>query len=261
MIRGLEIRMPAEELASRIAERVQVHEREKTELAERIGQRAGDMPYDIRVGDGLDTLGELQSRHAFHSERATQLRLIQTHLIGSETYTLNLADLRGADLAAPDVGASEGAHAGFTLPHQRPILGSSSEARTIQGLTLTMPGVELQDLLKHGIRNHEDRARRWKREEARTPEEETEDEPLRPTQICKNEAERHEWRADVLGFILEHIEPTETYRLGEADLAFGELLPAKPGWLEQDEYEERTAVGFQLERLVKQGGSLVLGPR
>jgi hypothetical protein len=40
-------------------------------------------------------------------------------------------------------------------------------------------------------------------------------------------------------------------RLGEADLAFGELLPPKPGWLEQEEYEERTNVGFQLERLAK----------
>ena len=41
----------------------------------------------------------------------------------------------------------------------------------------------------------------------------------------------------MLGFILDHIEPTETYRLGKADLAFGELLPAKPGWLKQDEYK------------------------
>jgi hypothetical protein len=72
--------------------------------------------------------------------------------------------------------------------------------------------------------------------------------------IFENEAERHEWRAEVLVFIHDHVEPAETYRLGEADLAFGELLPAKPGWLEQDEYEERTAVGFHLARLVKQGG-------
>jgi hypothetical protein len=25
--------------------------------------------------------------------------------------------------------------------------------------------------------------------------------------------------------------------LGEGDLAFGELLPEKPGWMEQEEYE------------------------
>ena len=62
--------MPAEELAGRIAERVHVHETEKMALDERIGQREGDMPYDVRVGDGFETLGELQSRRAFHAERA-----------------------------------------------------------------------------------------------------------------------------------------------------------------------------------------------
>ena len=41
-----------------------------------------------------------------------------------------------------------------------------------------------------------------------------------------------------------------------ANLAFSELLPDKPGWLEQDEYEERTSVGFQLGRLVKRVGEL-----
>ena len=259
MIRGLEIRMAGEDLAGRIAERVQAHETEKMALEERIRRREGDMPYDIRVGDGLETLGELQSRRAFHAERATQLDLIRTHLIGDETYTLNLADLRGVDLLAPDISGGEEAQAGFTVERLRPALGSPSEARTIQGLTLTMPGVELQDLLKDGIRSHRDSERRWKREQARTSAEETEDEPLLPSHICENEAERHEWRAEVLGFIHNHIEPAETYRLGEADLAFGELLPAKPGWLEQDEYEERTAVGLHLARLVKQGGLAGLG--
>jgi hypothetical protein len=42
--------------------------------------------------------------------------------------------------------------------------------------------------------------------------------------------------------------------LGAADLRFGELLPEKPGWLEQEEYEERTSVGFHLERLSKKVG-------
>jgi hypothetical protein len=32
---------------------------------------------------------------------------------------------------------------------------------------------------------------------------------------------------------------------------FGELLPEKPGWLEEEEYEERTGVGFHLERLTR----------
>jgi hypothetical protein len=48
----------------------------------------------------------------------------------------------------------------------------------------------------------------------------------------------------------DHIDVGETCRLG-ADLMFGELLPDKPGWLEQEKYEQRTSIGFQLERLAK----------
>jgi hypothetical protein len=69
--------------------------------------------------------------------------------------------------------------------------------------------------------------------------------------MCENKAERYEWRIDVLEFIRDHIDASEVYRLSETDLAFAELLPEKPGWLEQEEYEERTAVGFHLGRLVK----------
>jgi hypothetical protein len=65
-----------------------------------------------------------------------------------------------------------------------------------------------------------------------------------------------EIRAEALEFIRDHIDGGETYRLGDADLEFGELLPDKPGWLEQQEYEERTNVGFQLERLTKTAGEL-----
>ena len=39
-------------------------------------------------------------------------------------------------------------------------------------------------------------------------------------------------------------------------LAFGELLPPTPGWLEQAEYEERNSVGFRLERLAKKVGEV-----
>ena len=84
------------------------------------------------------------------------------------------------------------------------------------------------------MEDHRQRAEWWKREQARTPEERTEDQPALPEHICENEAERHEWRAAVLGFIRDRIESAEIYRLGEADLQFGELLPEKPGWLEQE---------------------------
>ena len=124
----------------------------------------------------------------------------------------------------------------------------------INGLQLTIPGEEVRRLLEQRMEVHRQRAEWWKREQARTPEEQTEDQPLLPEHICENEAERHEWRAAVLGFICDRIESAEIYRLGEADLHFGELLPEKPGWLEQEEYEERTSVGFHLERLSRKVG-------
>jgi hypothetical protein len=124
----------------------------------------------------------------------------------------------------------------------------------VDGLRLTIEGAELRRLLDQRIDDHCRSAERWKREQARTPEDQTDDAPLLPEHLCENEAERHEWRAAVLEFIRDRIEPAEVYRLGEADLVFGELLPAKPGWLEQEEYEERTSVGFHLERLAKNVG-------
>jgi hypothetical protein len=127
----------------------------------------------------------------------------------------------------------------------------------INGLQLTIPGEEVRRLLEQRMEDHRQRADWWKREQARTPEEQTEDAPFMPEHICENEAERHEWRAAVLEFIRDRIESAEVYRLGEADLHFGELLPEKPGWLEQEEYEERTSVGFHLERLSKKVGAVL----
>jgi hypothetical protein len=98
----------------------------------------------------------------------------------------------------------------------------------IDGLRLTIAGEELRRLLEERITAHQLRADRWKREQARTPEEQTEDEPLLPEHICENEAERHEWRAAVLEFIRDRIEPAEVYRLSESDLEFGELCQRSP---------------------------------
>jgi hypothetical protein len=70
---------------------------------------------------------------------------------------------------------------------------------------------------------------------------------------------RHECNitSAVLAFIRDHIDGSKTYRLRDADLAFGELLPQMPGWMEQDEYERETRVGFNLERLTKEIGRAV----
>lgn len=121
----------------------------------------------------------------------------------------------------------------------------------IEGLKLTFLGEELRTLLEERQRVHEARAERWKHELTRTAEDQTEDAPLLPDQMCENEAEEEEWRAQVMAFIRDHVEPDETYRLGQADLEFGELLPEKPGWMQQEEYEERTGVAFHLERIAR----------
>jgi len=124
----------------------------------------------------------------------------------------------------------------------------------IDGLKVTITGEELHKLLERRAALHRERAAHWERERERTPEEQRpeeqrEDALVLPDHICENEADRHEWRAEVLDFLREHLEPMEVYRLGEGDLEFGELLPEEPGWMEQEEYEERNRIGFELERL------------
>jgi hypothetical protein len=110
-------------------------------------------------------------------------------------------------------------------------LSEKCEADMIEGLRLTIPGEDLRRLLAQRIADHRRCADRWKREQTRTEEDQTEERPLLPEHMCENEAERHEWRAKVLEFIRDRIESTEVYRVGEADLHFGELLPEKPGSL------------------------------
>lgn len=66
-------------------------------------------------------------------------------------------------------------------------------------------------------------------------------------------------RIDVLEFIRDHVDPSEVYLLRRDDLELGELLPEKPGWMEQDEYERDNGVRFCLERLTKEVGGLASG--
>ena len=127
----------------------------------------------------------------------------------------------------------------------------------IEVLKLTMSGDELRTLLEQGMRRHEDQANRWTHETLRTTDDESEEAPLLPQHMCEHEAERHAWHASVLAFIRDHVVAGETYRLSAADLEYGELLPEKTGSVEQVEYEERTRVGFNLERLVKSVDRLI----
>jgi hypothetical protein len=102
----------------------------------------------------------------------------------------------------------------------------------INGLKVTITGEELQKLLERRAGSHRHRAADWQRQLERTPKERKDDGLPLPEQVCENETERHEWRAEVLDFLREHLEPLEVYRLGESDLEFGGLLPEEPDWAE-----------------------------
>jgi hypothetical protein len=68
--------------------------------------------------------------------------------------------------------------------------------------------------------------------------------------------EFHQWRAETLAYIREHVEGGELYRLGPDDVEFGEILPQKPGVVEQAEFERENSIGFSMERIAKDiGGS------
>jgi hypothetical protein len=121
---------------------------------------------------------------------------------------------------------------------------------------VTITGERLRDLLDERVAEHYEHSARWRREMARTPEEQTEEAPLLPEHMYEYEADRLEWRAAVLEFLRDHLDPQEVYRLGESDLEFGELLPPKPEQMEQEEYEERTRIGFELGRLAKRVGPI-----
>lgn len=245
MVSGLQVTMAGQELRERIAQRIQVHQDRKNTLDTRIRKRDGDASFDIRADDGLETLGELEEECERHRRRIAELTLLRDRLTVDEDYSLGLPDLRAADLIG-SYGPDEQSQLEFA--------SIESKRLPVDGLKLTVPGHRVRQLLEDGIERHRASAAWWTREAARTPEEQTDEEPLLPDQMCEHEAESNEWRAEVLEFLRDHLDATEVYRLGEADLHFGELLPPKPGGVEQEEYEERSRVGFALERLAKQAG-------
>jgi hypothetical protein len=125
----------------------------------------------------------------------------------------------------------------------------------IEGLRLTIDGNDMRMLLQQRIDELREQVARWSK--VASGEDDDSDDPVQiPQHICEYEAERLRWRVEVLEFLRDHLEPAETYLLGQADLEFGDLLPPRPGSVEQQDYEERTAVGFHLERLAKNVGRL-----
>ena len=124
----------------------------------------------------------------------------------------------------------------------------------IDGLKLTMTGEELRKRLDQRVKDHERQAAWYKREAKRDPDPNDENDFGLPEHMCEYEEEFHGWRAKALAYIREHVEGGEVYRLTEADLAFGEILPEKPGMVEQNDYEREHRIGFSLERIAKEIG-------
>ena len=107
----------------------------------------------------------------------------------------------------------------------------------IDGLRLTMTGEELRARLLQRVERHRDLVAYYEREAKRKPDPNDKYDYALPEHMCECEQERHAWRAEVLEYIRDHIEAGEVYRLGAADVAFGEILPETPGVVEQEEYE------------------------
>ena len=98
----------------------------------------------------------------------------------------------------------------------------------IDGLKVTVTGEELREALDECAARYRAAAAHWDHESKRTLEDQTEESPLWPQHMCKNEAARLEWRASVFAFLGERVEALEIYRLDRADLKYIGLLPAKP---------------------------------
>jgi hypothetical protein len=251
MIQGLQIVIGGEELGRRIGARIREHQSKIGALEARLKEREGDLSIDVRAEDDFKTIGEQRSEREQYMGRVLTLSLLRDNLIAGESYTLSKVDLRLAELIPPDPDDEDESSTGTLVEYRR-----AQPAAAIDGLKLTLTGKQVQDLLQERIEAHEGRSEWWKHEQARTPEDQTEDAPLLPEHMCEHEAERHAWRAEVLTFVRDHLDAFEVYRLGANDLEFGELLPEKPGSVEQVDYEERTRIGFQLERLTKRLGEL-----
>jgi hypothetical protein len=129
----------------------------------------------------------------------------------------------------------------------------------IEGLKLTITGEEVRKRLAERIKRHQQLVAQYKREATREPDPKDDFDFVVPEHMCEYEQELHGWRAEALTYIREHIEGGEIYRLGPADLAFGELLPQKPAMVQQEEYEREQRVGFSLELIAREMGRSSFG--
>jgi hypothetical protein len=98
----------------------------------------------------------------------------------------------------------------------------------IDGLKLTMTGVQLRTNLEGRIRFHQGEIRRLAKQLKHTPKE-GEQAPY-PKAVLESEIGRAERQIEVLAFIRDYIVADEQYRLGEFDLRFADLLPDDDPW-------------------------------
>jgi hypothetical protein len=184
------------------------------------------MLHGLQIVMGAKELAaRIDDRIRVHEEsvRAGQLALIRDHLVQGESYTLGLADLCVLDLV-PGEATKDGAN-------------------VIDGLKLRMTGVELRELLTDAAKARLRLADHWKREAARAPVvTQKKDNSQLPGRICEKEAERQEWRAEVLTFLKSHVDESATYWLGRDDLEFGDLLPEDPDWLGECAFGEESVL-------------------
>lgn len=98
----------------------------------------------------------------------------------------------------------------------------------IEGLKLTMTGVQLRANLEARIRWHQSEIRRMAKQLKTPPR--GEEEVAYPEHLLQNEIGRAERQIEVLTFIRDYIVADEEYRLGEFDLRFADLLPEDEPW-------------------------------
>jgi hypothetical protein len=97
----------------------------------------------------------------------------------------------------------------------------------IEGLKLTMTGVQLRTTIEGRIRWHQSEVRRMSKQ-LKNPH--ADDESSYPQQMLENEMTRAERQVELLTFIRDYVVPDEVYRLGEFDLRFADLLPEEDPW-------------------------------
>jgi len=132
----------------------------------------------------------------------------------------------------------------------------------IDGLKISFTGAELRELLDERAAEYRASAARWHREAKRTSEDQTEDAPLLPQHICKNQVAQDEWRAERLEFLSERVNVSEVYALSLGDLEYVELMPAEPEMLGpydfDDDIDDESDLGPYVKRIGMSADSVLV---